>query len=254
MQVRFLRSLVHVLTKVSKKCLKDNSGMTEILVVEDDEILNEGLCYNLRQEGYDPFPAYNLKEAKSAFSSKEYALILLDVNFPEGDGYRFARLVRENSQVPVFFLTACDMDEDIMKGFDCGADDYMTKPFNVKILMQRIRAVLRRYQGKTEEKSGFRCGNLEIDMEGFVVKKSGKPLTLTPTEYKLLFKLCCNPNMVLTRRVLLEEIWDAQGNFVDEHALTVQMSRLKNKISDQEYTYIKTVYGMGYQWIGERHE
>lgn len=229
--------------------------MQAILVAEDDEILNAGLCYNLREEGYDTVPAYNLEQAQSAFSAKEFALILLDVNFPEGDGLVFARYIRERSKVPVFFLTACDMDEDIMKGFDAGADDYMTKPFNVKILMQRIRAVLRRYQGGSEQSTNeFVCGNLRIDFEGYQVKKNGKMLTLTPTEYKLLFKLCRNPQIVLTRSVLLEEIWDSRENFVDEHALTVQMSRLKSKIGDKEYSYIKTIYGMGYQWIGERHE
>lgn len=231
--------------------------MDTVLVVEDDKVLNAGLCYNLRQEGYEPVPAYNLEQAQSALSGMEFALILLDVNFPEGDGYQFARHIRERSRVPVFFLTACDLDEDIMKGFDVGADDYMTKPFNVKILMRRIRAVLRRYQeseGEVQEGSGYFCGNLMIDFEGYVVKKNGSPLTLTPTEYKLLFKLCRNQQIVVTRRALLEEIWDARENFVDEHALTVQMSRLKSKIADKEYIYIKTVYGMGYQWIGDKHE
>lgn len=231
--------------------------MQKILVVEDDQVLNAGLCYNLREGGYEPVSAYNLEQAQSAFSAMEFALILLDVNFPEGDGFQFAGYVRERSRTPIFFLTACDMDADIMKGFDAGADDYMTKPFNVKILMQRIRAVLRRYQEQPREgQNGERyfCGNLMIDFEGYVVKKKGTPLTLTPTEFKLLFKLCRNPRIVLTRRVLLEEIWDAKENFVDEHALTVQMSRLKGKISDDEYSYIKTVYGMGYQWIGEKHE
>lgn len=231
--------------------------MKTILVAEDDEMMNAGLCCNLRQEGYEPVPAYNLEQAQSAFSAMEFALILLDVNFPEGDGYEFADYVRKRSSVPVFFLTACDMDEDIMKGFDSGADDYMTKPFNVKILMQRIKAVLRRYQVKLSEepdKGGYYCGNLVIDFDGYAVKKNGEPLTLTPTEFKLLFKLCRNPQTVLTRRILMEEIWDARENFVDEHALTVQMSRLKSKIGDEEYSYIKTVYGMGYQWIGERHE
>lgn len=232
--------------------------MKKILVAEDDEMLNAGLCYNLTQEGFEPVSVYNLKEAMSAFSKTEFALVLLDVNFPEGDGFGFAKQVREKSRVPVFFLTACDMDEDIMKGFDAGADDYMTKPFNVKILMQRIRAVLRRYEAGLGESLRKRelchCGHLEMDFEGSVVTKNGKPLSITPTECKLLFKLCRNPGMVLTRKILLEEIWDAQGNFVDEHALTVQMSRLKSKISDEAYSYIKTVYGMGYQWIGEKNE
>lgn len=239
--------------------------MDRILVVEDDAILNTGLCYNLREAGYDPVPVQSIEDARCAYSEKEYALILLDVNLPDGNGLDFARILRRTEAVPVLILTARDMDQEVMEGFDAGADDYITKPFNMEILSRRVRAVLRRreiqssFDNGTEKeilssRSLILCGNLEIDTEGYTVKKSGSSLKLTPTEIKLLFKLCQNSGRVLTRNILLGEIWDAQGNYVDEHALTVQMSRLKQKLADSEYTYIKTVYGMGYQWIGERED
>lgn len=239
--------------------------MDRILVVEDDDILNAGLCYNLQKAGYDTVPVRTIKDAKYAYSEREYALILLDINLPDGNGLDFARKLYPTGKIPVLILTAKDLDKEIMEGFDAGADDYITKPFNMEILIRRVRAVLRRreiqgdYSNCAEkESSAFRnmilCGNLEISMEEYTIKKGESYLKLTPTEFKLLFKLCQNPGRVLTRNVLLEAIWDAQGNYVDQHALTVQMSRLKQKLEDHEYTYIKTVYGMGYQWIGERED
>jgi DNA-binding response OmpR family regulator len=118
--------------------------------------------------------------------------------------------------------------------------------------MQRVHAILRRCQ-EAEEKI-YRCGNLEIDFKNYIVKKNDKALTLTPTEYKLLFQFCKNPGNVLTRQILLEELWDKNENYVDEHTLTINISRLRAKIADEKYVYIKTIYGLGYQWIGEGHE
>lgn len=227
--------------------------MKSILIVEDDIILNSGLCYNLNMLGYQAESVYDIATAKRNLEEQEWSLCILDVNLPDGDGIAFGQEVRKKSKVPIIFLTARDMDEDMIRGFDAGADDYITKPFHVKILMQRVQAILRRCL-ETEEEMIFRCGNLEIDFDGYLVKKSGKILTLTPTEYKLLYKFCKNPSNVLTRQVLLEDLWDKNENFVDEHTLTINISRLRSKIADETYSYIKTIYGMGYQWIGERHE
>ncbi|WP_313134088.1 response regulator transcription factor [Anaerocolumna sp.] len=226
--------------------------MKSILIIEDDEILNAGLCYNLNLEGYETVPAYNIDSAKTIFPEQEWALCILDVNLPDGDGIDYGKVIRKQSRVPIIFLTARDMDEDMIRGFSAGADDYITKPFNVKILMQRVHAILRRCQ--EAEESIYRCGNLEIDFKNYIVKKNGKALTLTPTEYKLLFQLCKNPGNVLTRQILLEELWDKNENYVDEHTLTINISRLRAKIADEKYVYIKTIYGLGYQWIGEKYE
>ena len=183
------------------------------------------------------------------FNEREFDLVLMDVNLPDEDGFSLGRRIREKSSVPIIFLTANDMDEDMIKGFEAGADDYITKPFNIRVVLQRIQAILRRCEGT--KLSVMNCGNLEIHFDRQTVLKQGRPLVLTPTEFKLLSKFCSNQTQVLTRQVLLEDLWDVDGNFVDEHTLTINISRLRSKISDDKFSYIKTIYGVGYQWVVE---
>lgn len=227
--------------------------MKTILIVEDDIVLAEGIKLNLDMEGYHGATAYNCAEALEQMKQKRPGLVLLDVNLPDASGLELAAQIRAQSQIPIIFLTARDMDEDMLAGFAAGADDYITKPFNIKIVLERIRAVLRRYE-TAPAKESLRVGNLEIDFDAYAIKKSGRPMTLTPTEFKLLKKFCMNPGIVLTREVLLQELWDVDENYVDEHTLTIFISRLRTKIGDGEYTYLKTVYGIGYVWMGENHE
>lgn len=226
----------------------------KILITEDDIVLAEGVKINLELSGYTVLTAYNIEETKSRLAAGGIDLLILDVNLPDGDGVRFAREIRTQLNLPIIFLTAKDMDTDMIAGFQAGADDYITKPFNIQVLIQRVNAVLRRYQPaeeKAEEVNQIRVGNLIIDYESYTVMKKGKMLSLTPTEFKLLTKFSQNPGIVLTRQVLLEDLWDKDENYVDEHTLTIFVSRLRGKISDDEFTYIKTVYGTGYRWIGE---
>ncbi|MBU3875869.1 response regulator transcription factor [Faecalicatena sp. AGMB00832] len=226
----------------------------KILITEDDTVLAEGVKINLELSGFSVLIAHNIEEAKGYLTrdtqSGQFSLLILDVNLPDGDGIRFAREIRASLSIPIIFLTAKDMDEDMIAGFQAGADDYITKPFNVQVLLQRVHAVLRRYQTAEDEAKSMKVGNLVIDFESYTVEKNGKMISLTPTEFKLLVKLCQNPGTVLTRQVLLEELWDKDENYVDEHTLTIFVSRLRGKISDEEFTYIKTVYGTGYRWIG----
>lgn len=226
--------------------------MKGILIIEDDEMLNAGLCYNLQMEGYEAVPAFDAGGAWKLVNEREFALVLMDVNLPDEDGFTLGRRIREKSSVPIIFLTANDMDEDMIKGFEAGADDYITKPFNIRVVLQRIQAILRRCEGT--KSSVLNCGNLEIHFDRQTVLKQGRPLVLTPTEFKLLSKFCSNQTQVLTRQILLEDLWDADGNFVDEHTLTINISRLRSKISDDKYSYIKTIYGVGYQWVVEETE
>lgn len=223
--------------------------MEEILIIEDDELLNDGICFHLQKKGYKPVPAYNASQAYALAADGNWALFILDINLPDGSGLALARKIRQESTTPVIFLTARDLDEDIIQGFEAGADDYITKPFNIKILMQRIQAILRRCGNNDTEKTILFSGNLEINFETMAVKKNNSLLLLTPTEFKLLAIFCKNPGQILTRQVLMEKLWDAEGNFVDEHTLTINISRLRKKIEDGSGTYIKTVYGMGYQWM-----
>lgn len=226
----------------------------KILITEDDTVLAEGVKINLELSGFSVLIAHNIEEAKGYLTADtqtgQFSLLILDVNLPDGDGIRFAREIRASLSIPIIFLTAKDMDEDMIAGFQAGADDYITKPFNVQVLLQRVHAVLRRYQTAEDEAKSMKVGNLVIDFESYTVEKNGKMISLTPTEFKLLVKLCQNPGTVLTRQVLLEELWDKDENYVDEHTLTIFVSRLRGKISDEEFTYIKTVYGTGYRWIG----
>ena len=222
-----------------------------ILIIEDDDILAEGLKLNFGLAGFSPSVASTLRDAEKELEKPDWALVLLDVNLPDGNGVGFAERVRETKDIPIIFLTAKDMDDDIMKGFEAGADDYVTKPFHIPILLQRVRAVLKRYRAGSGHKSGVKTGNLEMDFQSWQIWKDGREIFLTPTEFRLLKKFCANPGIVLTRNVLLEELWDKDGRFVDEHTLTIFISRLRTKIEDASHTYIKTVYGTGYQWTGE---
>lgn len=224
-----------------------------ILIVEDDTALAQGIKLNLELSGFCIYTAYNLKDAERMLREYQVNLILLDVNLPDGNGIVYAKSVRSKQDIPIIFLTAKDLDEDMIAGFQAGADDYITKPFNIQVLEQRVNAVLRRYlpTSRTEKKATI--GNLTIDFESYTVLKKGELLSLTPTEFKLLVKFCQNPGIVLTRQVLLEELWDKDENYVDEHTLTIFVSRLRTKIADDEFTYIKTVYGTGYRWIGEEN-
>ena len=222
--------------------------MERILLIEDDDILAEGVKMNLSLAGFTAESVSDLKEGEKRLDTEAWDLLLLDVNLPDGDGFSFARKVRSIQDIPVIFLTAKDMDEDMMIGFESGADDYITKPFNVQILIQRVRAVLGRYRIGQARSQKIQTGNLTVDLQSWQVLKSGKELILTPTEFRLLKKFCENPGIVLTRQVLLEEMWDKDGNFVDEHTLTIFVSRLRAKIADEQYTYIRTIYGTGYMW------
>ena len=234
--------------------------MERILIIEDDDILAQGVKFNLELAGFFADTASDLKEAKRKLDDvqetgtgygTEWQLLILDVNLPDGDGFVFADSLRKEYDIPVIFLTARDLDEDMMRGFETGADDYITKPFNVQILVQRVRAVLNRYRAGNEKKERIKAGNLEIDFQSWQVWKNGDELTLTPTEFKLLKKFCDNPGIVLTRAVLLEALWDQEENYVDEHTLTIFISRLRSKIADRDHAYIRTIYGTGYQWTGE---
>lgn len=225
--------------------------LKRILVVEDDIILNSGLCYNLQLDNHEAVPAYNISSAEENIKEGSFDLIVLDVNLPEGSGFDFYRKIKSGGDTPIVFLTARDMEEDVMKGFELGAEDYITKPFNINIFRKKVEAILRRCSKQSTENIYIQ-GSFIIDFNKFTASLEGKQITLTPTEYKMLKIFTENPNQILTRQVLLEKLWDFHGNFVDEHALTVNINRLRGKIEWKDKKYIKTVYGMGYMWVEEK--
>lgn len=229
--------------------------MKTILLIEDDKDLNAGLVYDLEMEQYKVCAAFTLDEGRRLFKRERADLILLDGNLPDGDGFDFCRAVKADHPIPVILLTARDMEQDEMRGFDYGADDYITKPFKLPILHRRIRAALRKAgTQQMDHRHGNPYGNtyddefLCIDFDGFTAMRDGTAVTLTPTEFKIVRLLTANADKVMTKRLLLEKIWDHDGNFVDEHVVAVNINRLRKKIESDGHTYIKTLYGMGYQW------
>ena len=226
----------------------------KVLIIEDEANIRSFIGAILESNGYQVLMGATCAQGRMMFSSHCPDLVLLDLGLPDEDGTAFIRTVRESGGgAPILVLSARSDERDKIEALDLGANDYITKPFNVQIAMQRIQAVLRRTMGNKEEHI-YRCGNLVIDFETRTVTKSGEKLALTPTEFKLLYVFVKNENMALTRNLLLEKLWDSEGNFVDEHTLTINISRLRAKIKDAQYKYIKTLYGMGYQWIGVQNE
>lgn len=221
-----------------------------ILVVEDDRLLNNTLCYNLNTMGYTVDAALSKQAATNDIEKQDYDLIVLDVNLPDGNGFDFCRKAKErHPDTAIIFLTANDMESDMLKGYELGADDYVTKPFHMSVFQKKLAALL----GRIAKQSGGDCyddGILSINFSEMTAAISGEAISFTPLEYRLLKVLTKNPKAVLTRQILLEKLWDIDGNFVDEHALTAAVSRVRNKIEAGGRQYIKTVYGMGYMWIG----
>lgn len=222
--------------------------MQKILVVEDDEELNRLVCYSLKREKYEAVPVHSIAEAQEKYRENSIWLVLLDVNLPDGEGFWFCKWVKEQRETPVIFLTARDLEEDALAGYDLGAEDYVTKPFSMKILLRKIAVILNR--SETESEAVFQDGHLQIDFVAAKVRVNEKDCPVTPTEFKLLKQFVSHKGQLLTYEVLLERLWDCDGQFVDKHALAVNINRLRRKIEDDENKYISNVYGMGYQWVG----
>ena len=198
--------------------------MQTVLVVEDDEMLNAGICFNIQNNNWKALSAQSIAEAKKLIQENKIDLVLLDVNLPDGNGFEFSKVIKEQKNLPFIFLTAHNLDDEILKGLELGADDYITKPFNVKILLKKIELILNRNNVK---KDLFTIKDLSINFEDRTVKKSGEIIYLTPTEFDLLQVFVKNKSIVLTRQILLEKLWDSKENFVDEHTLTLNISRLR---------------------------
>lgn len=222
--------------------------MRKILIVEDDCDLRRAVSRALEKEGYEVICAGLLEEAEQNCKNEEIQLILLDVNLPDGEGFSFCRRVKNEKEIPVLFLTARDLEEDALSGYEMGAEDYVTKPFSMKILLKKIDVILKRTQPKV--KPLFRDGYLTVDFENAKVFIQDKECPVTPTELKLLRQLIVNKGQLLTYDILLERLWDNCGQYVDKHTLAVNVNRLRGKIEDEQHKYISNIYGMGYQWIG----
>ena len=223
--------------------------MKKILLVEDNETITMGLKYSLEQEKFYVETAKNIVMAKAKINKEEFDLYLLDIALPDGEGYEICKYVKEKGDNPVIFLTAKDEETDIVQGLDMGADDYVVKPSRTRELISRINSVLRRYDKETANENQLKCKDIIIDNNTAKVYKNGREVIFTSLEYKILFMLVNNKNMLVTREQILDKIWDMAGNFVNDNTLTVYIKRIREKLDDKEGKIIQTVRGIGYRVV-----
>lgn len=199
----------------------------------------------MQKEGYRVNSAHTCREGQALASGHTFDMAILDINLPDGDGYEFCRWLKARSRIPVLFLSARDLEEDVLNGYEYGADDYVTKPFSMKILLRKISVILSR---ETKRADVYDDGFLKIDFELGAVQIEEKNCPITPTEYRILKKLIEHKGQLLTYSVLLDALWEEGVQLLDKHALAVNINRLRKKIETQEHGYISNVYGMGYIW------
>ena len=220
--------------------------MTKILLVEDDGQIAAYLGELLRAEGFDTQIAGSKKEAGECLLAQDFDLVLLDVSLPDGNGFSICAEIKREYEIPVIFLTASGDEYSVVAGLDMGADDYIAKPFRPRELISRIRSVLRRCK---KEQRILSCGDLRVNVSSATVTKGEKELFLSALEYRLLLLLLQNKGQILTRNQLLEEIWDASGEYVNDNTLSVYMKRLREKIEEnpQSPRLLYTIRGIGYR-------
>ena len=223
-----------------------------VLVVEDDSIILEGLKFALMQEGHQVATAQTAAETmKEIEGETDIGFYLLDVMLPDGDGFQICRKIRKVSQSPVLFLTACDDEVNTVMALEQGADDYIAKPFRIRELMARMKAILRRTEGEQKIFANIQMvGKNQVDLQTGRVWLGQEEIVLTAMEYKLLLIFLNHRGQMLTRRQILEHIWDEAGDFVNDNTLSVYVGRLRRKLGDTaEGEFIQTVRGTGYRLI-----
>lgn len=218
-----------------------------IFLLEDDEAIGMGLSYSLENEGYTVTRAATVARAKEIIGREDFSLYILDLTLPDGNGYEICKIIKAKGDYPVIFLTAFDDEVNVVMGLELGADDYISKPFRIRELTARIKTVLRRYSKGTQG-AVINIRNITINTNEAKVYKDGKEVILTAMEYRLLLILLNNRGCILSRAKLLENIWDVNGDFVNDNTLTVYIKRLRDKIEEEpnKPDLIKTVRGLGY--------
>ena len=210
----------------------------KILLVEDNKTISKGLVYTLSQNGYEVTLCESC-EAALASAPFEFDLSVIDISLPDGNGFELYTQIKRMSDFPTVFLTACDDEDSVVKAFDLGADDYITKPFSMRELLARIRRLVANGKG-----SAVKIGDIEVDLDKKTVLKSGEPVELTALEYRIFSMLVQNAGKTVTRELILERIWDLAGNYVNDNTLTVYIRRIRKKLGSD---CIKTVKGLGYR-------
>ena len=208
-----------------------------ILLIEDDRKITEALTLAFEAEGYKTIPCRTCADAYSK-AAEQFDLMIIDITLPDGNGFELFTELRKYTSAPAIFLTAKDDEDSIVRGFQLGGDDYITKPFSTRELMARISRFTR------SEDNLFRAGNIELNPDTHIVTKGGVPIELTALEYKLLLMLMQNKGSIVTRDAILDRIWDLAGKYVNDNTLTVYIGKLRNKLGQDT---IKTVKGIGYK-------
>ena len=227
--------------------------MRTILLLEDDENLNRGIALKLQKEGYQVFSAFQISEAEKLFDENRIDLVISDITLPDGNGLEFCRKIRNKSKVFVLFLTAMDSEIDMVNGYDAGADDYITKPFNPLELVARVKSQLRRYtqlgnMSQQAEGQVYKCGGLQINDDNKEVTVDGEPIKLTPIEYNILLLLVKNAGKVFSIDEIYEKIWNEEAIGADNTvAVHIRHIREKIEINPREPKYLKVVWGVGYK-------
>ncbi|MCR5473675.1 MAG: response regulator transcription factor [Lachnospiraceae bacterium] len=227
----------------------------KILVVDDEKVIVKGLAFSLEQDGNEVDTAFDGEEALERIRENDYDIVLLDLMLPKLDGYEVTRQVRQFSSVPIIMLTAKSEDDDKISGLDCGADDYVTKPFNMLELKARINAVMRRVAVRSQSGKGgqkqkiLKVGSIDLDIDNRRCLIAGREFNLTSKEFEILTLLCQNPGVIFSREKLLQIVW-GEGYPGDERTVDVHVRRLREKIEPNPGApvYVHTKWGAGYYY------
>lgn len=218
--------------------------MSRILLVEDDTMIASGILYALESEGYETNHATRIKDARSLIEHYNFDLAIIDMQLPDGTGFDVSEIFK-NTATSVIFLTVVDDENTIVRAFDEGAEDYIVKPFRIRELLARVRRILSVNIKNGEKDNIIYMGRAAIHTDEAKVYVNDKSIELTALEYRLLLIFASNKGILLTRQQILDKIWDADGNFVEDNTLTVYVKRLREKLG--EAIHIETVRGMGYR-------
>lgn len=222
--------------------------MQTILLLEDDKNLNRGISLKLSKEGYKVLSAFTIEEAERLFADRKIEMLICDMNLPDGNGMDFCEQIRRKSKVYILFLTAVDSEIDMINAYDIGADDYITKPFSLAVLVSKVHAFMRRAEQKQMEKIISRNIFVSYVQMKAYRREDGQELSLSKKELQLLLYFMENARQIVSKEQILEHIWDVDGQFVDDNTVPVNISRLKGKIGED---YIQNVRGIGYIWTEE---
>lgn len=225
--------------------------MDTILLLEDEENVNRGISFTLQKEGYHVISCSSIKEAEQAWKKEKAQLVICDITLPDGSGLDFVQALRKESEVPIICLTALDQEIDQVMGYEAGADDYITKPFSLSVLLLKVKVYFKRQ--KKEENEIITSGMIKFSQKEMKIWKAEEELSLTKNEWKMLCMFLEHPKQILSKNQILEKLFDIEGEFVDENTIAVNIRRLREKIESNlsKPEYIKNIRGIGYVWDKE---